>query len=156
MRMTLFMMLKQLANTRLKFSLLVIFHVIFYGLTYLHAGPFGPTVIFSVAWTIGYLFAMRRFITNPLDDFAVKHISYAQPNVYWINFAGRFVKNNIRFLFVSSIHLVMALVPIFSNKNFLSRPFIIAAIFISNAVLPITYLYVLKKLYLLWMQENNE
>lgn len=155
MNITLFTIFKQLTNTKLKFSSLVIFHVIFYGLTYFSAVPFRPIVIFSMAWTIGYLLAIRRFSNDPADDFAAIHISYAQPNVYWLNFAGRFIKNNIRFSFVASIHLVMALVPIFSYKSFLDKPFIIVAIFILNAVLPITYLFVLRKLYLLWMQKNR-
>jgi hypothetical protein len=112
-------------------------------------------VIFSAVWTIGYLFAIRRFLTNPVDDFAAKHISYAQPNMYWVDFVKRFVKNNIRFVVISSCHLFMAVVPILIYKNFLNKPFIIVAIFISNAVLPITYLYVLKKLYLSWKQKRN-
>lgn len=155
MNITLSMIFKQLTKTDLRFATLIVFHAICYGLTYFYAITFGPTVIFSMVWTIGYLTAIRRFLNNPIDNFAAKHISYAQPNLYWINFAGRFIKNNIRFLFVSSIHLVMAVVPILSYKSFLDSSFIIAAIFILNTVLPITYLFVLRKLYLLWMQKNR-
>jgi hypothetical protein len=108
------------------------------------------TIIFSGVWTIIYLFAIRRLLSQPVDDFAAQRISYAQPNLHWINFVKSLGKNNTRFIFVSLLHLIMALLPILIFRNILNNPLIIFAILISNAALPISYLFLLKRLYSFW------
>jgi hypothetical protein len=126
----------------------LILNVCFYVIVSLNTDPATRlTVLLSGVWACGYLLTIRRFISTPVNKSATKNIMYKLPKSQWINFGNIFIKNNVRFVFFHSVHILMALLPIFLFKNFPNTPLLIMAIFISNALLPIIYLHIIKRLH---------